>query len=241
MIRTVWFFLVVAAATLYYGVQAIGASVLGVKGTLYSRLTQRWARSILWAAGVPVVTEGLENVRAGEPQIIVSNHVSWFDIFALASVLPLPFYFVAKKELERIPFFGMAWKAAGHISIDRSNRQKAIQSLREAGEQVRRDRGSVIIFPEGTRSRTGRLQPFKKGAFTLAVEAGVPLVPTVVTGSYDIMRPDSWTVHPHTVHLRFAEPVVRAGRRESSDALTERVRGIIAGILGETDPLPAVE
>jgi len=237
VIRTIWFFLVVAAATIFYGVWSIGASLFGVKGTLYSRLTQSWARAILRAAGVPVTTGGVENVRPDEPQIIVSNHVSWFDIFAIAAVLPLPFYFVAKKELERIPLFGAAWKAAGHISIDRSNRQKAIQSLRDAGEQVRRDRGSVIIFPEGTRSRSGRLQPFKKGAFSLALEAGVPIVPTVVTGSYDIMRPDSWTVHPQTVHLRFAEPVTPAPR-ESSDALTERVYAIIAEILGESDQLP---
>lgn len=237
MIRTVWFFLVVAAATAFYGVRAIVASLLGVKGTLYSALTQSWARAILRGAGVPVVAHGLENVRPGEPQVIVSNHVSWFDIFAIASVLPLPFYFVAKKELERIPLFGAAWKAAGHISIDRSNRQKAIQSLRDAGEQVRRERGSVIIFPEGTRSRSGRLQPFKKGAFSLATEAGVPVVPTVVTGSYDIMRPDSWMIRAQTVHLRFAEPVLPAPR-ESSDALTERVRAIIAGVLDEADQLP---
>lgn len=239
MIRTIWFFFVVATATVFYGTWAILASLFRVRGLLYSRLTQGWARAAVRAAGVPVVAHGLENVREGEPQIIVSNHVSWFDIFAIAAVLPIPFYFVAKKELERIPLFGTAWKAAGHISIDRSDRQKAIQSLREAGAQVRRDRGSVIIFPEGTRSRSGRLQPFKKGAFTLAVEAGVPIVPTAVTGSYDIMRPDSWRVHPHTVHLHFAEPVVPAAPRESSDSLMDRVRGVIAEILGEPHPAPA--
>ena len=81
---------------------------------------------------------------------------------------------VAKKELERIPFFGTAWKAAGHISIDRSDRTSAIQSLRRAGRSIREQRSTVIIFPEGTRSLTGEMLPFKKGAFMLALEADVP-------------------------------------------------------------------
>ena len=239
MIRTLWVFLVIAAATVFYGSWAIGASLLGVRGGLYTRLTRGWARAIIRSAGTPVVTHGVENLLRGRPQVIVSNHVSWFDIFALASVLPGSFHFVAKKELERIPLFGTAWKVAGHISIDRSDRRKAFESLRQAGERIRTERSAVIIFPEGTRSRTGRLQPFKKGAFILAAEAGVPIVPTVVTGSYDIMRPDDWRVHPQTIHVRFEAPILPgAERSESADALMERVRGVMARTLEEEDELP---
>ncbi|HET6233287.1 MAG TPA: lysophospholipid acyltransferase family protein, partial [Longimicrobiaceae bacterium] len=195
-----WVALAATASTLFWGGGAIAASLLGWRGPLYSRLTRRWAGTILRASGSPVVVHGMEHVSGDAPMVVVSNHVSWFDVFAIASVLPGTFHFVAKKELERIPIFGSAWKAAGHISIDRSNRASAIQSLREAGQKIRHERGAVVIFPEGTRSRTGRLQPFKKGAFMLAVEAGVPVVPTVVVGSYDIMRPDTWKIRPNTIH-----------------------------------------
>ncbi|HEX7243644.1 MAG TPA: lysophospholipid acyltransferase family protein [Longimicrobiaceae bacterium] len=241
MIRTLWVYTVIAGATVFYGTRAIAASLRGVRGDLYVRVTQGWARAIVRAAGVRIETRGLENVRP-EAQVIVSNHVSWFDIFALASVLPVPFHFVAKKELERIPLFGAAWKAAGHVSIDRSNRQLALESLRRAGEQIRRERSAVIIYPEGTRSRTGRLQPFKKGAFMLAVEAGVPVVPTVMVGSYDVMRPDSWRIRPRPVQIHFAEPIPTDGYGGSSgEALMERVYGVVRGVLEREESLPPLE
>ena len=241
MIRTLWTGLVVAAATAFWGPVAIVASMLGRRdGEWYAGVTRRWARSIVWASGCPVVTHGMENVRPGEALVIASNHVSWFDVFAIAAVLEVPYHFVAKKELERIPVFGPAWKAAGHISIDRSNRDRAIESLRAAGEKIRRDRSAVVIFPEGTRSRDGRLQPFKKGAFMLAVESRVPVVPTAVTGSYEIMPPGQWRIRPHTIHVHFLPPIPAAevaGR--DIEPLMERVRAAIATIVGEEPALPA--
>lgn len=242
MIRTLWVFLAIAAATVWYGGIAIVDAFFKPRVDFYIRLTQGWARTILRASATPVVPHGMENVRRGEPQVIVSNHVSWYDIFAIAGILPVPFHFVAKKELERIPLFGRAWKTAGHISIDRSNRQKAMESLRQAGQEIRARNSAVIIFPEGTRSRTGRLQPFKKGAFMLAVEAGVPIVPTVVVGSFDILRPDDWRVHPRTIHVHFGEPVSPAGYdSHSSEALMETVRGRMAEMLERLEALPPHE
>lgn len=239
MIRTLWVFTVMLAATVWYGGAAIVAAFFRPRMEFYVRVTRGWARAILRGSATPVVVHGLENVRRGEPQVIVSNHVSWYDIFALAGVLPVPFHFVAKKELERIPLFGTAWKTAGHISIDRSNRQRAFESLRRAGEQIRRERSAVIIFAEGTRSRTGRLQPFKKGAFMLAVEAGVAVVPTVVVGSYDIMRPDSWRVRPRTIHVHFGEPVpAGAYSADRAEELVERVRAEMVEMLARAEALP---
>ncbi len=225
MIRTAWAGLHLATATLSLGTVAILASLLRVRGDLYSELTRSWARWILWASDTSVTVHGLEHIRREEPQVVVSNHVSVYDVLAIAAALPVPFAFVAKKELERIPFFGTAWKAAGHISIDRSNRQQALQSLLQAGERIRREKSTVIIYPEGTRSRTGELLEFKKGAFMLAVEAQVPVVPAVVVGTRDIIDSRSWRIRPRPIYLYFETPVSTAGiSAANADALMQRVR-----------------
>ncbi len=225
MIRFIWVMLNIALATLFFGTIAMAAALLRVRGRIYFWCTQQWSRGILWAADTPVVCHGAERVDWAGPQVLVSNHISGYDIFAIASVLPVPFYFVGKKELDRIPFFGFAWRAAGHISVDRSNRASAVQSLSRAAERIRRDGGSVIIFPEGTRSRDGEMLPFKKGAFALAREAGVPIVPVVVTGSDRIQKESGYRVHPHPVHLFFGPPFPTAALESAtSDELAVRVR-----------------
>ena len=228
MLRTAWVGTVVVLATVWYGSIAIGASLVGIRGGLYVWATRAWSRAIMRASGCSVEVAGTEHLLRNAPQIIVSNHTSWFDIFALASVLPVPFHFVAKKELENILLFGRAWKAAGHISLDRSNRQSAAASLRAAGEKIAREKSAVIIFPEGTRSRTGELQPFKKGAFVLATEGAVPVIPTTVTGSYEIMPPESWIVRPRTVSVSFGEPIAPGN---SAEDLLKTVRGRVGAML----------
>ncbi|MFW6201263.1 MAG: lysophospholipid acyltransferase family protein, partial [Gemmatimonadota bacterium] len=115
--------------------------------------------------------------------------------------------FIAKKELARIPIFGHAWIAAGHISVDRSNRAAAIESLQRAGRLVREDNSSVVIYPEGTRSPTGRMLPFKKGAFMLALHTGIEIVPVAVSGTRAILAKGEWRVRPGPIHVRFGEPV----------------------------------
>jgi 1-acyl-sn-glycerol-3-phosphate acyltransferase len=138
-----------------------------------------------------------------------------------------------------VPIFGQAWQIAGHISIDRGNREKAVRSLRKAGERVRAENGLVVIYPEGTRARTGRLQPLKKGTFFLAKETGLPIVPVIVTGSYDIMRPDTFTVRPATIHLWFEPPIETAGITERDiPALMERVQGVMARRLAQQEQMP---
>ncbi|MBW3571554.1 MAG: 1-acyl-sn-glycerol-3-phosphate acyltransferase [Gemmatimonadetes bacterium] len=236
VLRALWMIFWMFWATLFIGGSAVVMALFGVRGHVFSVMSRQWARTSLWASGSRAVAHGLENVQPGQPFILVANHVSWFDIFAIAGLLPVDFHFVAKKELEKVPIFGWAWRAAGHISIDRGNRERAVQSLRRAGEQMRAQKSVVVIFAEGTRSRTGRLQPFKKGAFVLAQETEIPIIPTIVTGSYDIMRPDTFLVRPATIHVWFEPPVDPRGLK--GDELVERVRDVFVHRLEATESLP---
>lgn len=241
MIRTIWTTLVGLAALAWWGPAVLWQAPRGRKPSeWYTMITRRWARSVIWASGCPLVVHGRENVREGIPQVIASNHISWFDVFALASIIEVQYHFVAKKELLSIPLFGPAMEAAGHITIDRSNRDRAIESLRAAGEKIRHSPGAVVIFPEGTRSRTGRLMPFKKGAFMLAAESGVAIVPTAITGSFEIMRKGSWRITPRPIHIHFLPPIppreVATLSAAGADPLMDAVRARIAAVVGDGEP-----
>ncbi len=234
MIRSAWAYAWAGLATFLCGGAVIVLSLFGVRGDIYSRITRIWGAGLLWGSASRVRVHGIDNVDWSQPHVLVANHVASFEILAIAASLPADYRFVAKKELERIPFFGRAWKTAGHISIDRQNRQKAMESLRLAADLIRRDGGTVIIFPEGTRSPDGELQPFKKGAFQLAVEAGVPIIPTIVEGSVEILGKGSSRIRPGVMDLHFGEPIpvdgFPAGR---VDELIDVVHGRMRELLDE--------
>jgi len=196
-------------------------------------LPKSWTDSLLKGGGVKVEVEGLENLA--EPAVLICNHMSWYDVFALMSHLPLDARFVGKKEIVKIPFFGPAWLASGHIPIDRSDRRAAIRSLARAGEILRSDGGVIIMFPEGTRSSDGELQPFKKGAFMLALQLGVPVIPAAVIGSRRIMKKGSPLVHPGTMTIRIGEPIPVDGLTEDDrDLLLQQSRDAVRALRGET-------
>jgi 1-acyl-sn-glycerol-3-phosphate acyltransferase len=213
MLRTAWFFVVMLASTIWYGSSVVIAGLCGVRrrpGGVYDRSAKRWARNALWAAAIPYEVVGLDGVPIDRPLVIASNHQSWFDIFLLAAVLPGSLRFVAKKELSRIPLLGRAMKQAGHVFIDRQNRQAAFGTYDEAAEGIRRGI-SAVVFPEGTRSRTGELQPFKKGPFVLAIAARVPLVPAYCAGTFTLLPKGHWRIRSHPVALMFGRPIDTTG------------------------------
>jgi 1-acyl-sn-glycerol-3-phosphate acyltransferase len=171
-----------------------------------------WVRWILATFRVRVDVAGLENVPTHAPIILMSNHQSLADIAAIVSTLPdsVKWRFVAKKELVRVPIFGQALVASGHIIIDRGNRERAVASLRRAAERIRAGI-SVIVFPEGTRSPEGHLRRFKSGPFHLAVEAQVPIIPVTVSGSQHITPKGEVRVRAGRVKIVYGKPIQTRG------------------------------
>jgi 1-acyl-sn-glycerol-3-phosphate acyltransferase len=228
--------MVAVVLTVLYGTEVVASQLLGLRGSEHRcrDRPRRWAKAIVRAAGVRVVMEGLENLGRDRAQILVANHQSWFDVLVLAGHLPVEYRFVAKKELTRIPFFGPAWQACGHVAIDRQDRASAIESLEEAGRRVQTERSTMIIFPEGTRSVDGMLQPFKRGAFALAIRSGLPIVPAAILGSGAVMPKGSFRVRPGTIRVRFGEPVFAEGWTYSDRAeFTAMMRGSVARLMEE--------
>jgi 1-acyl-sn-glycerol-3-phosphate acyltransferase len=155
------------------------------------------------------------------------NHLSNFDIPVILAHLKVQFRWLAKSELFRIPLFGFAMKRAGYISIDRSNRRSAFESLTKAAQIIRNGR-SVLIFPEGTRSRDQSIKAFKKGGFVLAVESGVPIVPIVIHGTWRIMSKNGLVIRPGNVTVEILDPIeTKDYSRRTKDDLVERVRMVI--------------
>ena len=210
--RSVLVFLTLITVTPFLGIWVIIASFLGVRdreGSIYDNAPRWWAASLVWAAGIKVRLHNVERMQSGSPRIYVSNHVSWFDVLTLAAVLPR-YKFVGKAELFRIPVFGRAARSAGMIAIERENRKSAFESYRVAAERIRAG-ASVVVFPEGTRGRSYSLRQFKKGPFVLGVAAGVPIVPTIVHGTMEVLPRDSFRVRSGIVDIHFLDPIPAEG------------------------------
>jgi 1-acyl-sn-glycerol-3-phosphate acyltransferase len=185
-----------------------------------------WSRSSLALAGVRIAVEPLPSLPGG-PVIFASNHESALDIWVLLARLPRSVRFVAKAELFDIPVFGAYMRLGGHVAVDRRNHARAVDSLRRAAEVVRGGT-SLIVFPEGTRSRDGRVHAFKKGPFVLAKEAGVPVVPVAVSGAGRVTPKNVVAIFPGVIRLAVGEPVDPAGFADKTALLLEVRRRIIA-------------
>ena len=226
--------------TLFYAIRAyVAAGEAGDRGHCgCDRLTRRWVHLVLRIAGVRVRLDGSEGVDWSEPSVVVANHQSWFDVFALIGALPGHTRFVAKEELGRIPVFGPAWRRCGHVSVNRSDRTKAVESLERASRKVREDKLTLVLFPEGTRSPDGRLQAFKKGAFVLAITAGVPIVPLGIAGSRHVMPKGSFRIRPGEIRIRVGTPIPVEGLDHAHrNALLSRSRAAVVALMEEPDGL----
>ncbi len=234
--------IVFVTATAVLGSIATVGSLLRPKSDVTVKLGKVWSRWILRAAGILPSYEGLEHARSSLPCVFISNHQSMVDIWVLLLAVPPSTRFVAKASLFRIPFLGWSIAAAGFIAIDRKNRARAMKSLAEAADRIRAGR-SVLLFAEGTRSRDGRLAPFKRGAFHLAVAAGVPVVPVAISGSGRLLEPGFFRIRSGVVRVRFAPPIgIGPYLPDGVDRLSTDVRRAIIERLdpSEIDPAEAL-
>lgn len=214
-------------ATFVFGCTVILFSFFSRTGNSVHHVARLWGRSILWIAGIKVRIIGLEYIDPERSAIYMSNHQSNFDIPVFFSALPVQFRWLAKAELFKIPIFGQGMRGAGYISIDRSNRKSALSSLARAAESIRKGT-SVLLFPEGTRSIDGRLLPFKSGGFILAADAGVPIVPMAVHGTFHVMPKHRNIIHRHAVWIVIRPPIDATGySRKTRNDLMKNVRSSI--------------
>lgn len=222
--------------TIVLGTIGIALCLLIPGGAALTPLARLWSRLVLKTCGVRATATYHPALDPSRPCVYVANHQSQLDIPALALAMPCDFRMVSKRELLPIPIFGWVLWLAGFIFIDRGDRERAIRSLDRAARRVRGGT-SIVVFAEGTRSPDGRLLPFKKGGFILALQAGVPIVPVSIRGGHAILPKGRLSIRPGTIEIVFGAPVdTSAYSFETRDALIETIRARISAGLGLTAP-----
>lgn len=227
-LRAFLFMAVFFPLTFPIALSAIICTLFDRSGRSYAAHARFWGRLGIRLAGVQVTVSGSEQLPEG-PIVVMSNHASNFDILALQGFFPRPLSWIAKKELFDIPIFGRSMRHGGYIPLDRGDGRQALKSMQEAADQIRGGK-SVIIFPEGTRTRDGRLLPFKRGGFLLAARAGVPVVPVAINGSFQINPGGALQLYGGNVAIRIQPPIVLPEgmkRSAAEDYLLSQVRSSI--------------
>ncbi|MGB0888250.1 MAG: lysophospholipid acyltransferase family protein [Vicingaceae bacterium] len=194
-----WTFLLMLLAPLFIPLTFNRQFPLVVARTLFSSVLMK-------IVGINLTTVGTENVPKDRPVIFVANHCSHLDIACLCRSVPVNLHFIGKKELVWMPVVGWYMFIAGHIFIDRSNRKKAVLSLRKAAEKIKNGK-CVVMYPEGTRTSTGKIGEFKKGAFHLALDAGVDIVPVHIKGTFSVWPKNTSKITPGKVVVRIGKPI----------------------------------
>lgn len=186
-----------------------------------------WSRSFGWLLFLPVKVTGKENIKSGQSYIFVANHQSMLDVWIVYGWLPVVFKWLMKAELRKVPFVGSACKAAGHVFVDRSSPMAAQRSLKEV-EKVLTNGVCTVIFPEGTRSLNGQVGRFKRGAFQIALELNLPIIPISLTGCFEAMNRKCKYVTRHPIHMHIGEPIMpEQFNKENPHETMDLVRDIV--------------
>ncbi len=234
MIRTVWFYTILVISVLATTVALPAWHILGWLGMKNSQhkcghyVAYYWGKVVLFAAAVKVEINGLENVPAGGPVVFVGNHQSNFDIPILLGCVNKSKSFLAKAELAKIPIVHSWMEKMKCVFIDRGNMRQSIKAIQKCIE-VLKEGQSMVIFPEGTRSKGPVMGEFKKGSLRVAEKSGVPVVPVAISGTYRIMEANSGRIRPAAVSVKFAPPIVYDNlSKGEQDNIHQIIRDIIS-------------
>ena len=193
------------------------------------KVQQFWSRSFFWLMFIPVSVDGEEHIVKGQSYVFVANHQSMFDVWLVYGWLPVIFKWLMKAELRHVPFVGIGCKAAGHIFVDRRNAKAAMESLKEVGKQLVNG-VCTVIFPEGTRSKNGEIGRFNRGAFQIAWELGLPVIPLSLDGCFEVLPKGKPFVHRHPVHMHIGEAIDLKQYADSNEAIEAVRNAVISGI-----------
>ena len=239
-IRVAWLFLWACIATTILAIPVIAAGLLGRTGNLAFSLTRIWAYTMLAVSFVRTEIKNKARIVKGQSYIIISNHQSIYDILALVTRLGIQFRWFIKKEILKVPVFGYGLYAARNIYLDRSNTEKAIESINKGMARLPRG-ASVMVFAEGTRSEDGRIQEFKKGGFMTAIMRKIPILPVTINGSRRIAAKGSLVVKPGRIQVVVGDPIETSSyTADTVQQLIDKTRKIIManfdpGYMGRTD------
>jgi 1-acyl-sn-glycerol-3-phosphate acyltransferase len=241
MIRPAIALVTFVVETLVLAAIAVLSGILDRTGESVFKIARFWSRLVLGVPGVKVKVEQRAPLDPQRPYVFMCNHASMIDIWAGFVGVPVSFRFIAKKQLARIPLFGWAMWAGRFIFIDRQNAVAARRSIEEAARRIKSGQ-SVLIYPEGTRTRDGRLMSFKKGGFHLAIDSGTAIVPMAIQGTRELMPRGAMLIRAGEVRLQIGEPIPTAGLGPGDrEQLVRQVHDRIAEMLGEPPAAPATE
>ncbi|MCE1188362.1 MAG: 1-acyl-sn-glycerol-3-phosphate acyltransferase [Ignavibacteria bacterium] len=216
---------------IYTGICSVFALLFNIDRSfrLYFWLSKVFSNGILWISGIKLHVEGTENINPEEAYVYVSNHSSMYDIPAIMAAVPNKASIVFKKELARIPIFGWQLATGPYVLMDRQNPERAMQSIERAKKLMTLNKISTILYAEGTRSKTGEIQPFKRGAFYLASRVQHPIVPVTIKGTEKILPKGTLRIHPGVITVVFDKPIEVAPVMNKKDEmeLMDKVREII--------------
>lgn len=193
------------------------------------KVQQFWSCSFFWLMFIPVKIEGMEKIQPGQSYVFVSNHQSMFDVWLIYGWLPVIFKWLMKAELRRVPLVGIACKAAGHIFVDRKNAKASLESLQQIKNQLQNGI-CTVIFPEGTRTKDGQIGRFKRGAFQIALDLNLLIIPISLSGCFELLPKGKPFIYKRPVQMYIGKPMDISHYTDSAEAIEAVRNAVIEGI-----------
>lgn len=225
-------------ATIVAALTTIIGSMLGFSRSMGYWPGRIWARIFCILSLVRVEVRGRENISGNTSYVFVANHQGAYDIFAIYGYLGHNFRWMMKKSLEKVPLVGYSCRVSGHIYVDNSSPSAVRETMTEAEKRLAGGM-SVVVFPEGSRTRDGHMHAFRRGAYSLAMEFGLPVVPVTIDGAYKVMRRSDKLPRPGKIILTIHKPIYapEGGRHELSELMDASFDAIASALPDENKPL----